>query len=100
MPYADATHGFRRTIDRMRGAVIVGLLVVASAVVSLSARAQVMRYGVVMDAARNALAAQWTDEPKQVERAYCVTQWWSTASRNAHVRTSNDTSTVQKPDGR
>ena len=99
MQYADATHGFRRTIDRMRGAAIVGLLVVASLVAS-SARAQVMRYGVVMDAARNSLAAQWTDEPKQVERAYCVTQWWSTASRNSHVRASNDTSTVQKPDGR
>jgi hypothetical protein len=97
MQHANATHGSRRTIDRMRGAVVVfALLVVASA----SARAQVMRYGVVMDAARNALAAQWTDEPTQVERAYCVTQWWSTASRKVHVQASNDTATVQKPDGR
>lgn len=105
MRYADATHGFRRTIDRMRGAVVVGLLVVASLAIGASVgtstvSAQVMRYGVVMDGARNALAAQWTDEPKQVERAYCVTQWWSTASRKAHVRASNDTATVQKPDGR
>jgi len=97
MRYTGATHSSRRTIDRMRGAVLVVALLV---VTSVSARAQVMRYGVVMDAARNALAAQWTDDPKQVERAYCVTQWWSTASRNAHVRASNDTATVQKPDGR
>lgn len=102
MRYADATHGYRRTIDRMRGAVVVvAWLVVASIAIGASTvSAQVMRYGVVMDAARNALAAQWTDEPKQVERAYCVTQWWSTASRNARVRAANDTSVVQKPDGR
>lgn len=97
MRYADATHGFRRTIDRTRGAVlVVAWLVVASS----SAHAQVMRYGVVMDAARNALAAQWTDDPHQVERAYCVTQWWAATSRNARVHASNDSAAVQKPDGR
>jgi hypothetical protein len=36
-----------------------------------------MRYGVVMDQARNALAAVWTDDVHQVERAYCVTHWWA-----------------------
>ncbi len=46
---------------------------------------QVMRYGVVMDNARNALAAQWSDGARQVERTYCVTQWWTATSRNAHV---------------
>ena len=97
MRYANAL-GFRRTIDRMRGA--VGVLVLLGAVAASSARAQVMRYGVVMDAARNALAAQWTDEPTQVERAYCVTQWWPAASRSAHVRSVSDSDAVQKPDGR
>jgi hypothetical protein len=98
MRYADATHGFRRTIDRTRGAVIV-VACVAFGLTS-TARAQVMRYGVVMDAARNALAAQWSDDPKQVERAYCVTQWWNATSRNARVHASNDSAAVQKPDGR
>jgi hypothetical protein len=59
-----------------------------------------MRYGVVMDAARNALAAQWSDDPKQVERAYCVTQWWAASSRNARVHAGSDSGLVQKPDGR
>jgi hypothetical protein len=38
---------------------------------------QVMRYGVVMDEARNELAAVWTEDIHQVERAYCVTHWWA-----------------------
>jgi hypothetical protein len=36
-----------------------------------------MRYGVVMDGARNQLAAVWTEDVHQVERAYCVTHWWA-----------------------
>jgi hypothetical protein len=39
--------------------------------------AQVMRYGVVMDGARNQLAAVWTEDVHQVEHAYCVTHWWA-----------------------
>lgn len=97
MQYTDAAQ-CRRTIDRMRGAVLVGVLL-GAAVVS-PARAQVMRYGVVMDAARNALAAEWTDDPTQVERAYCVTQWWTATSRNARVHAADDSTGVQKPDGR
>ena len=101
MRYADATQGFRRTIDRMRhAAVLVVMLGVGVALATSSLGAQVMRYGVVMDAARNALAAEWTDEPAQVERAYCVTQWWTATSRNARVHASNDSAGVQKPDGR
>ena len=98
MRYADAAFSFRRTIDRMRGAVIV--VVMLCLVATSSTRAQVMRYGVVMDAARNALASEWTDDPAQVERAYCVTRWWTAASRNARVHDSNDSAAVQKPDGR
>jgi hypothetical protein len=41
--------------------------------------AQVMRYGVVMDNARNAMAGTWTEDIHQVERVYCVTRWWAAA---------------------
>jgi hypothetical protein len=40
---------------------------------------QAMRYGVVMDGARQQLAALWSDDVHQVERAYCVTHWWASA---------------------
>jgi hypothetical protein len=46
--------------------------------------AQVMRYGVVMDGARDSLAAVWTTDAAQAERAYCVTQWWTAASHHGH----------------
>lgn len=39
------------------------------------AAAQAVRLGVVMDLPRQALEAAWTDAPRQVERAYCVTDW-------------------------
>ena len=34
-----------------------------------------VRLGVMMDSARVALEGVWTEEPRQVERAYCVTHW-------------------------
>jgi len=102
MRVTGAAHGIREAIDRMRYAVLLGVSLAVS--VTSPASAQMMRYGVVMDAARNALAAQWTDDPTQVERAYCVTQWWTATSRNARVHASpspsNDSAAVQKPDGR
>ncbi|HXB27433.1 MAG TPA: hypothetical protein VNV25_22070 [Gemmatimonadaceae bacterium] len=106
MRVTGAAHGIREAIDRMRDAARLAVWLSASALLSVSltssAGAQVMRYGVVMDAARNALAAEWTDNPTQVERAYCVTQWWTATSRNArvHASPSNDSAAVQKPDGR
>lgn len=48
-------------------------------------RAQVMRYGVVMDNARNAMAATWTEDIHQVERVYCVTRWWAAVPRARHT---------------
>lgn len=36
------------------------------------ARAQVLRFGVISDSVRAMLAAAWRDDPRQVERAYCV----------------------------
>jgi|HubBroStandDraft_6_1064221.scaffolds.fasta_scaffold61637_3 hypothetical protein len=98
MRVTGAAHGIREAIDRMRYAVLLGVSLTVS--VTSPGSAQIMRYGVVMDAARNALAAEWTDNPAQVERAYCVTQWWTATSRNARVHTSNDSAAVQKPDGR
>jgi hypothetical protein len=54
---------------------------------------QVMRYGVVMDDARNELAAVWTEDIHQVERAYCVTHWWAAvrSPRGLADRTSDGT---------
>lgn len=37
-----------------------------------AARAQVVRYGVMDDSARTMLAAAWSDDSAQSERAYCV----------------------------
>src|SRR5579872_7249862 len=95
MRYADAVVTTRRALSRMRyaahAAVVVSLAVSASPTLG----AQIMRYGVVMDGARNALAAEWTDDPAQVERAYCVTQWWPAASRNARVHASSDSTAAR-----
>ncbi len=37
--------------------------------------AQAVRLGVVMDLPRQMLESAWTEDPRQVERAYCVTDW-------------------------
>jgi hypothetical protein len=39
------------------------------------ADAQTVRYGVVMENARDSLTKVWSDAPQQLERAYCVTSW-------------------------
>jgi len=36
---------------------------------------QAVRLGVVMDAPRESLERLWSEEARQVERAYCVSQW-------------------------
>jgi hypothetical protein len=40
-----------------------------------TARAQAVRYGVVMDLPRAALDSLWSDDPEQTERAFCVTSF-------------------------
>jgi hypothetical protein len=71
------------------------LLVLSLVPAALHAQ-QVMRYGVLMDNARNALAAVWTEDIHQVERAYCVTHWWAAvrAPRPRTDRTDSTTDTV------
>lgn len=39
------------------------------------AAGQGVRLGVMMDSARARLERDWTEDPRQVERAYCVTHW-------------------------
>jgi hypothetical protein len=58
------------------------LLTVFVAVASLAPAlpAQTMHYGVVMDRLRDGLADRWSEDLHQVERAYCVTQWWAAVS--------------------
>jgi hypothetical protein len=40
-----------------------------------SAEAQTVRYGVVMETIRDSLGRAWSDEPRQLERAYCIASW-------------------------
>jgi hypothetical protein len=98
MRYADATHTTRGGLSRTRCAARAALIVLVAVSASPTLGAQVMRYGVVMDAARNALAAEWTDEPAQVERAYCVKQWWPATSRNARVHAASDSTAAREAD--
>ena len=42
-----------------------------------SVHAQSVRYGVMMDGARGVLEESWSDDPQQVERAYCITNWYA-----------------------
>jgi hypothetical protein len=56
----------------------VGLLmavVLATLGVVRPAAGQAVRLGVLMDLPRQLLETAWTDEARQVERAYCVTDW-------------------------
>ena len=39
------------------------------------AAGQGVRLGVMMDSSRAALERAWSEDPRQVERAYCVTHW-------------------------
>jgi hypothetical protein len=56
---------------------VIGWFCVVTGVVATArpVTAQAVRLGVVMDLPRQALEAAWTDVPRQVERAYCVTDW-------------------------
>jgi hypothetical protein len=47
--------------------------------------AQAMRYGVVMDPVRETLAGAWNTDPRQVERAYGVTEWWAAVPRQSRA---------------
>jgi hypothetical protein len=51
--------------------VIVGV----SALIPRLAGAQALRLGVVMDEPRAMLEKLWTDDARQLERAYCITDW-------------------------
>lgn len=49
--------------------------VVATIGTARPASGQAVRLGVLMDLPRQTLESTWTDDPRQVERAYCVTDW-------------------------
>ena len=60
----------------MRWGVRVAALVVAMGpMIPRGAQAQAVRLGVIIDEARAVLERLWTDDPWQLERAYCVTDW-------------------------
>ena len=63
-------------MGRAARAVMAGAALVAvGAGVVGPAGAQAVRLGVVMDLPRQLLETSWTDEPQQVERAYCISDW-------------------------
>lgn len=65
---------------------------IAAAVLSHTGDAQTVRLGVVMDEPREELEREWTDQPRQLERAYCVTGWWAVVRRAASTATIQDDS--------
>jgi hypothetical protein len=72
-------------------AVVFALLVGMSAG---QVSAQTVRLGTLEDSARSMLQASWTDSVHQVERGYCITQFWRTASRYKLVMSETDTEVV------
>ncbi|HEX6536348.1 MAG TPA: hypothetical protein VF041_17285 [Gemmatimonadaceae bacterium] len=60
-----------------RGEWMIAVIAALALVPLLSAPggAQTVRYGVVMDRPRVTLDSLWSDDPRQVERAYCVTNY-------------------------
>ena len=66
---------------RVMGRVITAAI--AAAVLSGAGGAQTVRLGVVMDEPREQLEREWTEQPRQVERAYCVIGWWAVVHRAA-----------------
>jgi len=65
---------FERGARTQLSAMLAAIAVCSGALVT-PARAQAVRYGVVMDAPRSALDSEWSDAPAQVERAYCITDY-------------------------
>lgn len=62
-------------------------------VAALSSRvggAQIVRLGVVMDEPRAQLEHEWTDQPRQLERAYCVIGWWAVVRRTGNTTYQDD----------
>jgi hypothetical protein len=62
--------GMARTAAR-----IAAMVVLSVSALTLPARAQTVHYGVVMDVPRLKLDSLWDDNPRQVERAYCVVDY-------------------------
>ena len=61
---------------RLRKTVLLwSSLLFASGAGALRLQAQGVRLGVIMDEPRTVLEQAWTEDPRQVERAYCVTHW-------------------------
>jgi hypothetical protein len=58
--------------DRVSLAVVALL---ASLLVPESASGQAVRFGVMMESARTVLEGAWSEDPHQVERGYCITNW-------------------------
>jgi hypothetical protein len=57
------------------GVGVLATVVAATLGVARPADGQAVRLGVLMDLPRQLLETAWTDDARQVERAYCVTDW-------------------------
>lgn len=93
---ARATARSRPPIPRQRSRHdLLGLLILPAIALPLvpvsTASAQAVRYGVVMDQARARLDSAWSDDPHQVERAYCVADYSVGVSRATRDPATDDT---------
>ena len=87
-PHPSATR--RRSRRDLLALLLLPAVAVPFASVS-SASAQAVRYGVVMDIPRARLDSVWSDDPHQVERAYCVTDYSVGVSHVSHDPATDDT---------
>lgn len=62
-------------MGRTAGRLIALVAVLGVVAAGKAAHAQAVRLGVVMDLPRQMLETAWTEDVRQVERAYCVTDW-------------------------
>jgi hypothetical protein len=62
----------RRAWKRAAPSSLAPLLGALALLAATPAAAQTVRYGIVEDSVRAALESAWSDDPRQVERAYCV----------------------------
>lgn len=65
---------------------------IALVVLRHSADAQTVHLGVVMYGPREQLEREWTNDTRQLERAYCVTAWWAAARHVARTPFAQDDS--------
>ena len=87
-----ARHISGRWTRRAHDALARFVVLVPFAVHPAAIRAQTVHYGVVMDRPRILLDSLWTDDPRQSERAYCVSDFSAFAYHDSGSSAANEDS--------